>query len=584
VRQVRRPTLLLRRHPWIAGLALLIVGHLVFVTSRSYGTAGDWAFIELRTADVFSGRSPLTGAWSRYGWNHPGPALFDLLALPYLLLGSSWQGLWIGAMLLNVAAIVAAVWLLSPHRRSLAIAVALAALWALAGGTPHLFTDPWNASVVVLPVLTMIAAVAAVRLDDRRGLGVAVVVFVLSAQAHAAYGILLLPLAAATLAVSVRRWPRRTAIWAGVGALLCLPIAVDTIAHWPGNLIRALRFTATSDEPARGVLEAVRVIGRATSLNTITHLRLPSFVSIVDRPPWGVVPFASIVALAGAWFVARRSAWRAEQVVIEAVGLLWLGGFVMVARTRGPLLIWLTGWLAAAAALTWTLVALVALRGLVCRRPAVTQRIVALGSVAALVASVGVATVDLSRSVGVGYPFQELHPTITQFARDAAPLIDGPMPIDLAGDTYVAGAVQSGLIVALEAAGEQPLGRPDQRLQLGPDRVAHDLDGTHLLVRVEPVAGAPEGGTEVSVVDPLSPAERAEADALVTVLSSVLTEAGLPDRLPLLDNDLAALATYEAPAEVTSRQASFDRLAELRRTGPRVVLYLMAPGSSPVTG
>ena len=572
----------LGRHPWLIGLAILVVGHLVLVSTRAYGTAGDWAFIELRTSDVFSTDSPLTGAWSRYGWNHPGPALFDLLALPYLVVGSPWQGLWLGAMALNALAIATSSRLLAPHRRALALVFPLAGLWAAAGGTSHLFTDPWNASVVVLPTITMVAAATAARLDDRRGTAVAVVVFVLSAQAHAAYGLLLLPLLVMVLVAGARRW-RHTLAWLGAGAALCLPIIVDALLHWPGNLVRALRFTATSDEPARGVAEAIRVIGRATSLNTLVHPRLPSFVSIVDHPAWGLLPGAALLGLVGAHTVARRAGWRAERLAIEAVAMLWLGAVVMVARTRGPLLIWLTGWVAAAAAITWGLAALVAVRWVLAHRPSLGVHTARVGVGVSTAVAVTVSVVNVAGSVGVGYPFQEFHGTITQFAADAAPLLDGPMAIDLAGDDYVAGAVQSGLIVALEAHDEEPLGRPDQRLQLGPNRVAHDLDGEHLLVRVESVSGAPDGATEVSVSDPLTPTERAEADTLVAALTSVLVEAGLLERVPLLDNDLAGLATYEAPASVTAEQASFDRLATLRSAGPRVVLYLMAP-SAAVTG
>lgn len=560
------------RHPWVVGLVVLIVGHAVFVMTRTYGTGGDWAFIELRTSDVLSSRPPLTGAWSRYGWNHPGPLMYWLLALPYTLLGG-WRGLWLGAMLLNVAAIVVAAWLLVPHRRALSMVFPIAALWAVASGTPHLFTDPWNASLVVVPVITMVAATTVVLLDDRRGLAVAAVVFVAAGQTHAAYGLLLLPMMLAVLVIGVRRWWRYTLVWIGVGALLCVPILIDTLVHWPGNLYESLRFTMTSDEPARGVVEAVRVIGRATSLSSITDPRLPSFLSIVERPAWGVLPGAALLAIGGAWTMAHRRAWHAERAALTSVSLMWLGGLVMVARTRGPLLIWLTSWVAAACAITWALVAVVAARWLLARASVGGERTVRVGLLATAVAGVSLAVVNVSGSVGVGYPFHDLHPVVVQFAGDAEPVMAESMPIDLAGDDYVAGAVQSGLIAELEARGHHPLARPDQGLQMGARRAAPTLDTSHLLVNVETISGAPDGAVEVSVWDPLTDAERAEADALVAELTAVLSAAGLDDRVSLLDNELADLAAIDAPPEVTAHTAGFARLAELRRAGPRIVLY-----------
>jgi hypothetical protein len=113
------------------------------------------------------------------------------------------------------------------------------------------------------------------------------------------------------------------------------------------------------------------------------------------------------------------------------------------------------------------------------------------------------ATVNVAGSVGVGYPFQELTPVVQQFADDAEPLASAPIAIDLAGDEYVAGAVQSGLIVELEARGFQPRGRPDQRLQIGSHRTDVPLEPSYLLVSVEAQSGAPGGGA--TIPSPVAP-------------------------------------------------------------------------------
>ncbi len=642
------------RRPYVVALVVLVVGHITLIASRTYVPAGDWAFLELRTSDVFSRHTPLTGAWSRYGWNHPGPFLYDALAIPHVLTGGSWRGLWLGAMTLNVTAIVVAVWLTEARSRLLAAALALAAVWAVAAGPDHLFTDPWNASVVVLPVITIVAASVAVRSGDRRGVMVACIVFVASAQSHAAYGVLLLPLVVVVLVVAWRRWWRWTAISVAVGALMCLPALVDTLVDPPGNLWRAIRFTLTSDEPAVGFGEALRVVGRSTSLTFFTDPILPSFVATVAGTPWGLAPFAGLVALGAGWFTARRHDWRVWSRAAEGVALVWTGGLLMTARTRGPLLIWLTSWTLVAAALTWCLAAGVAVQWLLARRAARDDAGVLVGAtngspadrlkagglqadglrahgiegdgvdvsadraqrpvvsdasatagtaggadraerpdevvgagpsgrrvsaaVAAIAAvSVVLAVVDVAGSVGVGYPFQEQTAVIEQFARDAAPYLDQPVVIDLEGDEYLAGAVQSGLIGRLDALGTPTLGRPDQRLQLGEHRVGTDLEPPRLLVQVVPRRSVAEDATVVSVVDPLDEASRATVDRLMDELTAVLITAGLADRVGLLANDLAPLAALNGPPEVIARLSDFERLGELHARGPRFVLqYLPA--------
>src|SRR5690242_12647411 len=85
-----------------AGLAAVLLGIVVVAPvvwaginglARTWYPAGDWAMIELRTLDVGTGHTPLVGPYSRYSWNHPGPLLFWLLAIPYRLTGSNPSGL-----------------------------------------------------------------------------------------------------------------------------------------------------------------------------------------------------------------------------------------------------------------------------------------------------------------------------------------------------------------------------------------------------------------------------------------------------------------------------------------------------------
>jgi hypothetical protein len=69
--------------------------------------AGDIALIDLGARDAWRGHQ-LLGPYSRFGWHHPGPVLFYLMALPGRLMGNG-PGINLAAVLINAAAAVAAV-------------------------------------------------------------------------------------------------------------------------------------------------------------------------------------------------------------------------------------------------------------------------------------------------------------------------------------------------------------------------------------------------------------------------------------------------------------------------------------------
>ena len=125
-------------------------------------TAADHAAIELRVRVVGGTDTPLVGPYSRFGWSHPGPFLFDLLALPYRGLGREGTGLLSGAAVVNAVAVIVAVGVLAAAARSRALVWCdrpRAARYTRLGG--KLLDDPWNPYIIVLPMFTL--AVLAVR-------------------------------------------------------------------------------------------------------------------------------------------------------------------------------------------------------------------------------------------------------------------------------------------------------------------------------------------------------------------------------------------------------------------------------------
>src|SRR5262252_8031899 len=87
---------------------------LIFVRSMADDYAiGDGAFLELYTLHSVRGIWPF-GPYSQFGWHHPGPLYFYLLAPLYAAGGFRFAALNVGAALINAAA---ALLLLSVIRR-----------------------------------------------------------------------------------------------------------------------------------------------------------------------------------------------------------------------------------------------------------------------------------------------------------------------------------------------------------------------------------------------------------------------------------------------------------------------------------
>ena len=78
--------------------------------------AGDDSYAAIRARDIFSAHPPLLGFWSSaslytgHQVNHPGPLLFDLLAVPVRLFGAG-PGVALGTALINSAAALGTIWL-----------------------------------------------------------------------------------------------------------------------------------------------------------------------------------------------------------------------------------------------------------------------------------------------------------------------------------------------------------------------------------------------------------------------------------------------------------------------------------------
>ena len=313
---------------------------LVVKVGDTYYPGSDLALTELRTRDV--GRHPvLLGLPSRDRWNHPGPALFYLLAGPYRLSGSASIGLDLGALLINGLAIAGMAFVARRH-----------------GGTPLLLLTLRHLDGEAQPGLAPDVVEgrrhhAAIpddlhdpRWSDDLAIGAGVASF--CAQTHVGYVPLAFPLfawGAAGLTVAAfrrgaggRRALTRAALVAtAVLFVLWLPPIVEQLSRTPGNMSEIVKYFTASNNKAHTLADGYRVIAAqfAWLPEWVTgHQKLGAFSAeptylYSARVPVLFVPL--VVAAVVVW--ARRMSGARRLTATLAVALL--SGVFAVERTVG---------------------------------------------------------------------------------------------------------------------------------------------------------------------------------------------------------------------------------------------------------
>lgn len=94
---------------WVGVVVTILVvapaiAAVIALAGRRWYPTDDFAIIDLRVRDVFTSQSPLTGLYSRPGWNHPGPLMFwGMAPLSWLSGQAPWATRIGGALLQGIA-------------------------------------------------------------------------------------------------------------------------------------------------------------------------------------------------------------------------------------------------------------------------------------------------------------------------------------------------------------------------------------------------------------------------------------------------------------------------------------------------
>ncbi|MBK6310093.1 MAG: glycosyltransferase family 2 protein [Candidatus Microthrix sp.] len=274
-------------------LAFLRIQGLVGAAPR-FSAFGDSAYLALRSRDVFAGPTPLVGSQSSVATAvmimQPGPAQFFAQA-PWV----GWLGGDLGSLLFaavaSASAAVGVVWVilrrfgvLGAAAAALIVIVVEAQLWAGA------LVAVISSSHGQLPALFAVLICAMVVTGDLRLFPLAVAVSSYVLQVHLSlvgYGLLVIPLLVAALAVGIWRTRRDGASWfapwavAGVviGVAMWAPPLIDQFSD-TGNMAKV--FSAASGGTAAAGVE--RPTDELTSGLASVFGPIPALLAPPDRP------------------------------------------------------------------------------------------------------------------------------------------------------------------------------------------------------------------------------------------------------------------------------------------------------------
>lgn len=220
--------------------------------------SGDFALLEIYTLHA-THWSQLLGPFSRFEWNHPGPAYFYMLSLFYQLYGHSFLSLNLGAFLINIIAILVIALIgygiggsFLFYCTAPLLAIYTLYLWGFTA-----LLSPWNPFVTILPFGMFLFLSAALSVGRIKALpaGIAAASFVV--QTHISY----LPSVLAVFIVSLLLYgfPQlrekiglkggkaiRPLFWFVVSFLVLtvmwLPPIIEELNNDPGNLTKIYRF------------------------------------------------------------------------------------------------------------------------------------------------------------------------------------------------------------------------------------------------------------------------------------------------------------------------------------------------------
>jgi hypothetical protein len=356
------------RLPWSLLLVVLLaalpgLAAVPMLFRRGYSPGTDHALLELGARHVTAGVIEV-GPYSRNGWFHPGPSIYYLIAGPYLVTGRHSIGILLGALIVNIAALVA-IGIVVRRRAGTAAALAsLGVLLVMLRAIPApVLADPWNPYLPMLAfALLLVLGWSAV--ENHRHLPALPVLASICVQAHVGYlppcvavlgtVVVLLVLRRTRPRIGARSW----ASWGAVFVLVWILPVYQQLTGKDGNLAALWDYFRTGHSTLPWSLAwdvLVTELGRfpAYLLGVQPH---PVYAVPSELPTWpAAITFLGFVASV---LLAVRYRARAVLEFAALTVASWLAALVAVRQVSGLLFSYLVQWTSLTGAFAWITVVL----------------------------------------------------------------------------------------------------------------------------------------------------------------------------------------------------------------------------------
>ena len=559
--------------------------------------SGDWGLLAMRIEDV-GHNTPLLGPYSRFGWNHPGPLLFWVLAIPYHLLGSSAHSMLAACALVNAIALagcVAIAW----RRGGLPLATITTTLLCLLTRTmgPELLRDPWNPYITLLPLALFLMLCWSATEGDRWSWPLLIAVGSFIVQSHVGYAIIVLVLVVATVAMcwrdrrSVPILPvdRRRRRWlltmTAVVTVVCwAPVLIDQF-FGTGNLAAIVSYFVHSTDRPAGLHDAIAQAAAnlpwrdATWLGTLQPTGVDGAVEGGRIAALLVPILLYAVALVAAHRSGARSAVRLQVLTGSAVA----AGIFATSRITGPMFGYLIRWWWVLAMLWWLSILWSLFEALVrwSRFPALLRQALPIGLIAlGLVTGLRLAA-PTARAADLADPpeasnsmlLRDLLPPLIS-TLEASPEIHS-VRVETVNSTW--GTMADGVRYELAHQGFGVVVDSEFAYKFGEQRSSDrlDPDATVWVVHGDAVRiwGLLPNVETIAIWDPLSSDARADYVVDERLLQEQLTAAGRPDLATALTNggggvDSGSVGLPGVDPELVTR------VEAIRRRGDPIGLFL----------
>jgi hypothetical protein len=286
-------------------LCLAIV--LVSQPSPQQWVSADLAMFEIYIRNAASGQQML-GAYSQFGWNHPGPLPFYTFLPFYLVAGHGQHALHGGALATNLLALLVIAWMTMRHGSGpLATAVAVFLLVYIVR-IPEFPSSFWNPHILVLPLAAWLALCAAIAIGEMALIPIAVLIGSWIIQAH--LGLTIAVIACGMVTAGVARGSGRPvprfAVWLTAAVLIAawaLPVA-EQLTHTPGNMRRIAEFFLFQDATRPSIAVSVRAAG--------------AMVAGLFRPGFQVAPGWSFEPVEWRWVIVTFTVAAILALIVRA--------------------------------------------------------------------------------------------------------------------------------------------------------------------------------------------------------------------------------------------------------------------------